>query len=209
MAEDQKIDLKKQLKALYAPSAKEPAIVEVPTMSFLMADGAGDPNTSPEFQDILGALYGVAYTLKFALKKQGGPDFAVMPPEGLWWADDPRDFQTGNKAAWQWRLMIALPDFVTAEQVRAAAEQLKEKKDPAALAKVRFESLSEGTAVHILHIGPYAAEGPTIERMRQFASGKGYQLAGKHHEIYLSDPRRVAPEKLKTILRHPLRRKGA
>jgi hypothetical protein len=200
-----KVDLKKQLKPLYAPSAKAPVLVDVPKMSFLMVDGAGDPNTAPEFQETCNALYGVAYTLKFSLKKQGGADFAVMPLEGLWWGEGLRDFLTSDKSDWNWTLMIALPDFLTVEQVRAAAEQLKKKKDSPAIGKVRFEAFHEGPAVQILHIGPYAAEGPTVERLVQFATEKGYELAGKHHEIYLGDPRRCAPEKLKTILRQPVR----
>ena len=200
-----KVDLKKQLKSLYAPSAKAPVIVDVPKMNFLMVDGTGDPNASAAFQETVNALYGVAYTLKFSLKKQGGADFAVMPIEGLWWGADLRNFVTSDKSDWNWTLMIAMPDVVTAEQGRTAMEELAKKKEVPALARLRFESFHEGGAVQILHVGPYAAEQPTVERLVQFAAEKGLELAGKHHEIYLSDPRRCAPEKLKTVIRHPVR----
>ena len=200
-----KTDLKKELKHLYSPSAKEVALVEVPEMNFLMVDGAGDPNSSPAFQEAVEALYGVSYTLKFSVKKGGGPDYAVAPLEGLWWMDDPKGFDVDKKDQWKWTLMIAQPDFITSSMVEDAVKQVKGKKDSPSLAGIRFDTHDEGAAVQIMHIGPYAEEGPTIAKLHDFSEQNGYELTRKHHEIYLSDPRRCAPEKMKTILRHPVR----
>jgi len=200
-----KLDLKKDLKNLYNPSAKEVSVIEVPTMSFIMIDGAGSPNTAPEFPEAIEALYGAAYTLKFCLKKSGvGPEFAVMPLEGLWWMDDMTQFSMENKDQWKWTLMIAQPDFITGDMVDGAIKQLRTKKDSEAVSRLRFDSLDEETAVQIMHIGPYSEESPTIARLHEFAKSNGYELVGRHHEIYLSDPRRCAPEKLKTIIRQPV-----
>ena len=174
-------------------------------MNFLMVDGSGDPNKSPEFQEAVEALYGVSYTLKFSVKKSGGPDYAVMPLEGLWWMDDPEGFDIEKKDQWKWTVMIAQPDFITSAMVEDAVRQVKSKKDSPSLSRMRFESYSEGAAVQIMHIGPYAEEGPTVARLHDFARANGYELAGKHHEVYLSDPRRCAPEKMKTIMRQPVR----
>lgn len=199
-----KLDLKKQLKALYAPSAKEPARVDVPSMQFLMIDGEGDPNTSQAFQDAFPALYGMAYTLKFAAKKAGLQDYVVMPPEGLWWSDETGRLDLTDKSAWQWTLMIAQPDFITEAMVTAAREQLKSKKDPPGLERLRFERFDEGRCAQIMHIGPYADEGPTVERLHAFIRDQGLTPRGKHHEIYLGDPRRAKPERLKTVVRQPI-----
>jgi len=204
-----KLDLKKELKHLYFPSAKEVVIVDVPTMNFLMVDGEGDPNTSEEFQDVCTALYGVSYTMKFMLKKQKKQDYVVMPLEGLWWADDMADFIAGNKDKWKWTLMIAQPGFITAELVDEAMQHVEKKKSPPALSRLRFELYEEGRAAQILHIGPYADEGPTIEKIHQFIKDSGYEPRGKHHEIYMGDPRRTAPERLKTVIRQPVRQKEA
>ncbi len=199
-----KIDLKRELKHLYASSAKEAAIVDVPDMSFLMVDGQGDPNTSQEFKDAVEALYGVSYALKFMVKKARSVDYVVMPLEGLWWADDMRDFLVGNKNQWKWTLMIMQPEQVTEDLVHRAVERVKKKKNPPALSKTRFESYHEGLSAQIMYIGPYSDEHPTIEKLHGFIEEKGYRLRGKHHEIYLSDPRRAAPEKMKTIIRQPV-----
>ena len=199
-----KLDLKKELKHLYFPSAKEFTIVDVPTMNFVMVDGEGDPNQSEEFQDVCTALYGVSYTMKFMLKMEQKKDYVVMPLEGLWWADDMADFVPGNKDKWKWTLMIAQPDFITAELVDEAMRHLAEKKNPPALSRLRFEPYAEGLAAQILYIGPYADEGPTIEKLHQFIRDSGHEPRGKHHEIYMSDPRRAAPEKLKTVIRQPV-----
>ncbi|KPK50458.1 MAG: hypothetical protein AMK72_02255 [Planctomycetes bacterium SM23_25] len=199
-----KIDLRKERPDLWKASAKAPTMVDVPAMHFLMVDGEGDPNTSAAFQQAIEALYGLSYTLKFASKMGRGIDWKVMGIEGLWWADDPEAFRAGRKDEWRWTLLIAQPDVVTAEAVEAARETLRQKKNPAALDRVRLERFDEGLSAQMLHVGPYSEEGPTIERLHAFIRDEGYDLAGKHHEIYLSDPRRVAPEKLKTILRYPV-----
>ncbi|KPJ77359.1 MAG: hypothetical protein AMS14_00765 [Planctomycetes bacterium DG_20] len=199
-----KIDLRKERPDLWKASAKAPTMVDVPAMHFLMVDGEGEPNTSAAFQQAIEALYGLSYTLKFASKMGRGIDWKVMGIEGLWWADDPEAFRAGRKDEWRWTLLIAQPDVVTAEAVEAARETLRQKKNPAALDHVRLERFDEGLSAQMLHVGPYSEEGPTIERLHAFIRDEGYDLAGKHHEIYLSDPRRVAPEKLKTILRYPV-----
>ena len=200
-----KIDLKKEMKQLYNASAKKAAIVDVPKMNFLMVDGIGDPNTSKEYQDAVEALYGVAYTLKFAIKK--GPkaiDYGVLPLEGLWWVDDMTQFSTENKDIWKWTSMIMQPEFVAKELVEDAIEAAQKKKQLPALSKMRFENFDEGLSAQVMHIGPYSAEGPTIERLHDFIRTSGYELRGKHHEIYLSDPRKAAPERMKTIIRQPI-----
>jgi hypothetical protein len=200
-----KLDLKKQWKQLY--EAKQGAIVavDVPPLTYLMVDGQGDPNTSKAFQEAIEALYSLSYTLKFTLKKSPRAiDYGVMPLEGLWWADDPRAFYEAKKSTWKWTAMIVQPEFITQAQVDAAFDQVRKKKNPAALDRVRFETLTEGPSVQVLYVGPFSDEGPTIQRMHDFIHAAGKELRGKHHEIYLSDPRRTAPEKLKTILRQPM-----
>jgi len=202
----EKLDLKKELKHLYKPSAREPLIVDVPDMHFLMMDGAGNPNTSPAYQQAVEALYGVAYTLKFTSKKKLGRDYVVMPLEGLWWGTPmgQHTFTEADKDQFIWTMMILQPDFITAEMVAEATAETARKKGLPNLDKLRFEAFEEGLSVQILYLGSYDDEGPTIANMHQFAFDQGYQLRGKHHEIYLSDPRRTAPDRLKTILRHPL-----
>jgi hypothetical protein len=203
-----KIDYQKEYKNLYKPSAKEVVVVDVPAFNFIMVDGAGDPNTSQDYRDAVEALFTVSYALKFMVKKgKSAVDFGVLPLEGLWWEDDMNSFTAGNKAAWKWTAMIMQPAPVTEPLVKEALEQVKKKKNPAALPKLRFEVFREGLATQTLHIGPYADEGPTIEKIHNYIHAHGYELAGKHHEIYLSDPRKAAPEKLKTILRQPMKKK--
>jgi len=200
-------DLVRQLRPLYSPSAKHPSIIEVPDLAFLMVDGRGDPSSSEAYQDALDALYGIAYTLKFALKKADlERNFKVAPLEGLWWADTERpnmDELQADRNAWNWTMMIALPDGVTAAEVAAAAAA-RRRQLPAA-SSVRLERFAEGLAAQIMHVGPYSTEAPTIERLHAFVDGQGYALRGRHHEIYLGDPRRTAPERLKTVIRHPVR----
>ncbi len=201
-----KIDFKKELKHLYKPSAKEVVLVDTPPMNFLMIDGRGDPNTAQEYRDAIEALYAVSYALKFMIKRgEAGIDYAVMPLEGLWWTDDMSQFSTDNKDIWEWTAMIMQPEYVTGDLVDAALQEVERKKNPPALSKIRFETLHEGLAVQIMHIGPWSAEEPSIERLHAFAKENGYELRGKHHEIYLSDPRRTAPERMKTVIRQPVR----
>jgi len=203
------IDLVKQLKPLYSPSAKHPAIVAVPELAFLMLDGRGDPATSEAYQDALQALYGVAYTMKFALKKEDPErDFKVAPLEGLWWGDSEApslDALQNDRDAWNWTMMIAVPEAVTAAEVAAAAEAAARRRPLPAAGRVRLERFAEGLAAQIMHVGPYAEEAPTIARLHAFVAEQGYVLHGRHHEIYLGDPRRTAPERLKTVVRHPIR----
>lgn len=200
-----KIDLKKELKRLYSPSAREVSVVDVPEMNFLMIDGSGDPNTAQEYQEALDALYAVAYTLKFMIKKRDPQaDYVVPPLEGLWGAGEMDAFTMEDKDAWKWTAMIMQPEAVTRELVDEAVQDVAQKKNPPALSKIRFESYHEGLSVQIMHIGPYAEEAPTIEKLHAFAAENGHQLRGKHHEIYLSDPRRTPPEKWKTVIRQPV-----
>jgi hypothetical protein len=173
-------------------------------MQYLMIDGKGDPNTALEYQQAIETLYGMAYTLKFMLKL--GPeqiDAVVMPLEGLWWVPEMSEFSMSDKDAWLWTAMIMQPEFVTREHFARAREQLREKKNPAALEKVRLEIYEEGLAGQIMYLGAYADEGPSIQSLHAFIEEQGYELKGKHHEIYLSDPRRTVPEKLKTVIRQP------
>ncbi len=201
-----KIDYKKELKHLYRPSAKEVVMVDVPTMNFLMIDGAGDPNTTPFFQEATEALFAVSYGLKFMIKKgEQQVDYGVMPLEGLWWADDMAQFSVEKKGDWKWTLMMMQPEYVTPDLFAEAVEQVKKKKNPAALPLMRFEAYTEGQAAQIMHIGPFSEEGPTIAKIHDFIAANGSELSGKHHEIYLSDIRRAAPEKWKTVIRQPFK----
>ena len=200
-----KLDFKKQFKHLYVPSAKEVAIMDVPAMNFVMTDGRGDPDKTPAFQEALQALYGVSFTLKFMLKKQKkGEDYIVSALEGLWWADDMTDFMA-HKDDWKWTLMIMQPEFVTKKMFEEALAELKRKKAPDELPPMRFERFHEGLSAQIMHLGPYSAEIPTIERLHKFITDSGHSLRGRHHEIYMSDPRRCAPEKIRTVLRQPIK----
>jgi hypothetical protein len=199
-----KVDLRKQYKHLYAPSAKAVGVVDVPPLNFLMIDGQGNPNTSPDFGAALEALYAMSYTLKFAVKLgKLAIDYPVMALEGLWWTDDLSRFSMDEKDLWKWTAMMMQPEFVTRAMVEEARAQVARKKNPAALPKVRFEGFHEGSCAQIMHIGPFATEGPTIKRLHDFIEEGGHKLRGKHHEIYLSDPRRAAPEKVKTVIRQP------
>ncbi|MGB7623845.1 MAG: GyrI-like domain-containing protein [Terriglobia bacterium] len=197
------IDLKKTLKPYYTASTATPSIIEVPPMNCLMVDGIGDPN-GQTFQEAVGWLYSVAYTLKFAFKKGKAVDYPVMALEGLWSAGNAADFLSDKRDDWKWTLFITLPDIVTTQDVELAVAAARKKAKFPRFPEVRFERFVEGKAAQVMHVGPYAAEGPTIERLHRFVEEQGYQLRGKHHEIYLGDPRRSAPEKLKTILRHPV-----
>jgi hypothetical protein len=197
------IDLKKTLKPFYSASAAKPAFVDVPAMNALMVDGRGDPN-SPAFQEAVGSLYSVAYTLKFTFKKEKCVDYPVMALEGLWDADDPSVFMKNERDEWKWTILIVLPAAVTQKDVAAAVAAVRKKAKFPRFPEVRFEKFAEGRAVQILHVGPYAAEAATVERLHGFIEEQGYRLRGRHHEIYLGDPRRSAPEKMRTIIRHPV-----
>lgn len=201
-----KIDFKKELKQLYSPAAKSPILVEVPDMKFLMIDGEGDPNTSEDFPNAIETLYGLSYKLKFMLKSSRTleNDYVVPPLEGLWWTDDMNQFSVDNKSIWKWTMMIMQPEFILEEHVGNAIQEVKAKKEPPNLTKVRFERYYEGLSAQIMHLGPYSEEKPTIDKLHSFILDKGYKMQGKHHEIYLSDPRKSVPEKMKTIIRQPV-----
>ena len=199
-----KIDLKKELKHLYNPSAKQVSIVDVPPMNFLMVDGQGDPNTSQAYQDAVEALFSVSYTLKFIIKKgTQAIDYGVMPLEGLWWAEDMTRFSIDEKSNWLWTAMMMQPEYVTETLVSEAIEQVAKKKEIAA-AQLRFESFHEGRVAQVMHIGPFSAEKSNVDRIHAAIEAQGCRRSGKHHEIYLSDFRKTAPEKLKTIIRQPM-----
>jgi hypothetical protein len=195
------------IKEYYSPSVKQPQVITIPPLNYLMIDGHGDPNTAPDYAAVVSALYTLSYTLKFDLKKRGEtPDYKVFPLQGLWWSSNMDDFLTGTKSNWDWTMMIAQPEWISPEEIEKAKVKALAKVTQAVLDRARFETYDEGLVVHLMHIGPYSAEGPNIARMHQFAFDQGYQLTGKHHEIYLGDPRKAAPDKLKTIIRQPIRK---
>ena len=213
----EKLDLRKELKYLYAPSAKKVEVVDVPAFNFVMIDGAIEPDqtpgTSPLFQENMQALYGAAYTLKFAakLRKENPVDYPVMALEGLWWVEDDT-FDIRKPGNWKYTVMIMQPDLVTPGMFAEALTQMRKKKgNQPAFARLRLDRFHEGLCVQTMHIGPYASEPETVERMQAFMQENGYRdlvgLGGKHHEIYLGDPRRADPSKLKTVLRHPVEKK--
>lgn len=209
----QKTDFKKQDKQYYTGKPGRFDVLCLPNWPFLMIDGTGTPGTSPAYIRALGALYALSYNLKFQSKKRFAVDYVVGPLEGLWWAEDMSDFITRKKENWLWTMMIRQPDWLTEGMIDQARvetiQKLAKKKDPATdretLENTRFQTLTEGKCVQVLHIGSYDDEGPILKEMHEvFIPTNGFKMTGKHHEIYLGDPRRVAPEKLKTILRQPV-----
>lgn len=202
-----KIDFKTEYKSLYSAPSKDFVLVDVPPLTYLMYDGAGDPNTAPEYQQAVEALYSLSYTLKFMSKRAFGRDYVVGPLEGLWWADDMAAFTSRQKGKWSWTMMILQPDWIIEDHVRAALSEVMMKKGLPGVENTRLEALDEGLSAQILHIGSYDDEGPTLKRLHDdWLPANGLVETGKHHEIYLGDPRKVAPEKLKTLLRQPVRR---
>jgi hypothetical protein len=201
-----KIDFKKELKGLYAPSAKEISVVRVPKLNFLSIDGKGNPNTSQEYKEAIEALFSLAFKIKFTAKKELGKDYAVMPLEGLWWAEDMSKFSLDDKSSWLWKALIMQPNFITQKIYQKAVDEVKSKKNLPGLQKIKLETLEEGLSAQILYIGAYSEEKPTIEKIHQFIKDQGGSLTHKHHEIYLSDPRKTAPGKLKTVIRQPFKK---
>jgi hypothetical protein len=188
-------------------ASRAPEFVRVPELAFLMIDGHGDPNSSTEYREAIQALYALSYTLKFSLKKDLGLAFRTGPLEGMWWADDMTSFEIGRKADWSWTAMITQPDSVTPDRFEGARDEVQRKKGLPALERVRLERFEEGLAGQVLYVGPYSDEGPTIQRLHLFIREHAYEFDGrrqKHHEIYLGDPRRSAPETLRTIIRQPM-----
>lgn len=201
----EKVDFKKTLKQLYNPPRKEFVTVDVPEMPFVKVDGAGDPNTAPVYRTAVEWLYGVSYALKFAAKAKLGRDYVVPPLEGLWWADDPQSFIARDKSLWRWTLMIMVPDFVTRDMFDNAVAKTGRKLGPPP-DSLRFEPYAEGLSLQILHVGSYDDEGPVLARLHDEVMPRlGMAFNGLHHEIYLSDPRKTEPVKLKTILRQPVK----
>lgn len=203
-----KLDLKKQFPEFYNPS-KEPHITEIPEMKFFMVDGRGYPNDNPLYKEAMQLLYGASFSLKMKIIKPTGKDYVVPPLEGLWWADDMSVFTKDymkRKDEWKWTSMIRIPDFVTQELIEKGLDAFKESKNPRNFNKLRYQMYAEGTVVQVLHLGPYSEEGPIIEKMHEYALDQGYILHMKHHEIYLSDPRRTKREKLRTVIRQPITR---
>lgn len=206
-----KLDLRKLYKHLYQPSAKKVEVVDVPPFQFAMIDGQIEPGhapgDSPAFQQALEALYGISYTLKFAskLRAENPVDYTVMALEGLWW-EKSDEFDITRPEGWRWTAMMMQPDHISEAMFQEGLEQLRKKKPNPALDRLRFGIFHEGVSVQIMHIGPYSEEPATVAKMDAFAKENGYAFRGRHHEIYIGDPRRAAPEKLKTVLRHPVER---
>lgn len=202
-AMNRKIDFKKRYKSLFAPKG-EAQIVDVPRFQHLRVSGKGAPE-GEAFQNAVNALYSTAYSVKFLLKKDGRMDFVVPPLEALWWSSEPCAFEQNRRDDWEWTLMIMQPEEVTEADCNGAIESLvKRGKGTPSHDLVSLESLHEGRCVQVLHVGPYGSQGPRIEALHKFAASQGLAADGKHHEIYLSDPRRTAPERLKTVLRQPV-----
>lgn len=201
----QTLDLIKQYQQFYLQPRSIVSLVQVPKLSFLMIDGKGSPKDNPEYSAAVGALYSVAYTLKFAAKK--GPlqvDFKVMPLEGLWWAEDMREFSLEDRGTWLWRMMIMQPDIITPDMFRQTVQDVRKKKNPPRLEEVRLENFEEGLSAQVFHLGPYGeAERPSVNQLHAYLKENGYALRGKHHEIYFNSPLRADPAKLKTIIRQP------
>ncbi|MFX1354600.1 MAG: GyrI-like domain-containing protein [Promethearchaeota archaeon] len=202
-----KKDFKKEMKEFYQPSAKEPNLIDVPEMQFIMIDGMGSPGDSQEYSDAIGALYPIAYKLKF-LSKGMGKDYVVPPLEGLWWADDMKDFKEGNRDKWKWTMMIMTPDWISTEMFNQAKKSALEKKIDLkeSITKVRLEKYHESKSAQIMHIGPYSEEHPTIMKLHKYIEDQGGSFDGlkhKHHEIYISDPRKTNPATMKTVIRQP------
>ncbi|MFA8342643.1 MAG: GyrI-like domain-containing protein [Rhodothermaceae bacterium] len=201
-----KTDYKKVYKELYTGKKDKPVVVEVPEFQYLMVDGKGDPEKSPEFEQAIEVLYGVSYTMKFLVKgKNPDNDYVVMPMETLWWCENMENFDRDNKDEWLWTMMISQPSFITKADVDEAVEAVKKKKELASLHKLKFEKRPAHKAVQVMHIGPYEKEEETIEFLHKFIESEGYEMYGKQLDIYLSDPRRIDPEKLKTIIRQSIK----
>jgi len=203
-----KIDFKKEYKDVYKPKTNEVSFIEVPKLNYLAIDGKGDPNTSQEYKDSIEALMSVSYKTKFIVKKEHGKDYVVMPLEGLWWATEGMDnFSVEDKSNWNWKSLIMQPKFVKKEHFKQAKEKVAKKKDLNSLDKIEFIEIDEGLSAQILHIGPFVDEGPTVEKLHNVIKENSYDFNGMHHEVYLSDIRRTKPEKLRTIIRQPVKPK--
>jgi hypothetical protein len=199
-----KLDFRKEQPTLYGGKAGTLTTVDVPDMKYLMVNGKGDPNTVQEYKDAIETLYAVSYGVKMPFKKKHpAKDYIVPPLEGLWYMDDMSRFSMANKSEWKWTMMIRVPDYVPDDDVAKAIGDVKRKKNPTSIDKVLLEHLAEGKCIQTLHVGPYDAEPPIIKKMHDWIKDNGHKERGKHHEVYISDVRKIAPEKLKTVLRQP------
>lgn len=208
MAEKTKIDFKTEYKNLYKPTNKIWEQITVPTLSFLTLSGKGDPNTSKIYAESVQTLYAVSYAIKFLSKNTLGKDYVVGPLEGLWWADDPDDFKIGNKDRWQWTMMILKPDWIDQNTVEEMCSATSTKKQLPLAKHIKVLTCAEGLCAQMLHVGPYSEEKPKLAYLHDvYMKENNLDFNGKHHEIYLSDPRKTEANKLKTVLRQPLKLK--
>lgn len=198
-----KLDYKKKYPEYYNPKRKI-EFVNIPEMKFFMIDGQGDPNNK-EFKNAMEAIYALSYNLKMKIvkKEKLENDYVVPPLEGLWHKEDMSTWSIDDKDSWEWTIMIRIPDYVSENQIDRAFEIVKNYKNPTSLSKIRVDKYNEGNVAQIMYVGPYSEEGSTIQKLHQAIIDKGFQLFGKHHEIYISDPRRVDASRLKTIIRQP------
>lgn len=202
-----KVDFKREFKELYNPKTGVFSLVEVPKLQYLMVDGQGDPNQVNEYQEAVEALFSISYSLKFHSKNNLGKDYVVPPLEGLWWSDNFDDFRSRRKSLWSWTMMIMVPDWLGEGDFSAAVASVRKKKPSLKLERVRFDSLEEGLSVQIMHIGSYDDETPTLLKLHdQWLPENGFKERLKHHEIYIGDPRKTPPAKLKTVLRQPVQK---
>lgn len=202
-----KVDFKKEYKQLYTAPVGDFAMVDVPPLNYFMVDGSGDPNAAPDYKEAVEALYAASYKLKFMSRDALGRDYVVPPLEGLWWADDYSVFLEGRKDRWSWTMMTMVPEFIDRNMAEQAIVMALQNKRLPAFSKLRYSPLEEGLVVQTLHVGPYSDEGPILRRLHdQCLPANGLAESGLHHEIYLGDPRKTAPERLRTILRQPVRR---
>jgi hypothetical protein len=197
-----KLDLKLQYIEIYDANTKDIQFLKIPSFQFLMIDGEGNPNSDESYQNAVECLYSISYTLKFSYRER--QDYSVMPLETLWWMDDITEFSMANIERWKWTAMIMQPPFVTASMLQMAKHDAAKKKPLPAMPLLRMEKWEEGLCAQVLHKGSYASEESTIARLHETIEAKGYTKIGKHHEIYLNDPRRSAADKLKTIIRQPV-----
>ena len=198
----EKLDLRKKLTRLYHPPVGDVEVLRIPRMKYIMVDGRGSPE-SDDFHQAIGTMYNVAYTMKFRSKKLLKKDYNVMALEGLWWMEG-GGFDPVRRESWQWTLMIVQPDFVTPKLFADSVKKAKAKKNPPGLELARLAPFAEGLCAQTVHVGPYSTESQTIALLDAFVKDHGYKMVGKHHEIYMGDPRRAAPSKLRTIIRHPI-----
>jgi len=200
-----KLDLKRELRRLYFPPSAQPVLVDVPEMAFLMIDGRGDPHTTPDYREAVEALFSVSFALKFMTKRcDPEDDYTVMPLEALWWSEHAGSFDPVHRTSWNWTALIAQPPMITGPMVERAVAEAGAKRELPAVRRMRFDRFREGLCAQVMHIGPYEEEERTIEKLHAFIAEHDYPIRGRRHEIYLSDPRRTAPERIRTVIRQPV-----